>query len=904
MSFRFRSILGVAAALTTISAAPAIEAQVPTRVTLPAQPLADALRALGIQTKTNVVFNPSFVEGLQAPALNAPLNLDEALSRLLAGTGLTHQFLNERTVVLASSESKQPVSVPTSAVSDIAHRSFSLAQVDAARSNSALSVEGSEVRADESTDSAAQQRRSELDEVVVTGTQIRGVRNETSPIIVIGRTEIERSGYATVQELIDALPQNFGGGYNGVSEDGRVGSSPAAATNMESATGINLRGLGNTATLVLINGRRVAPAAYGSAVDISSIPATAIERVEVLTDGASAIYGAEAIGGVVNFILRSDYDGAETSVRFGSVTEGGLNELRVGQTLGTAWNGGSVLLGVQHYDRDALYSSERAFSRSAPEPTTLLPDVRRTSAMLSGRHRLNDALELFADGIYTSSRTQGSLVLVRPTDGERVGDMAYSADTSFTTFGTGVRYSFADDWQVSLNGTYSQQYGHGIGSGYAAYDTINKYVIWSTDLVASGSLFSLPGGDVKVALGVSYRDEDFSSFLIPQQMDRVVGRSVSAYSGELSVPVIGRDNALPLAQRIVLSAAIRHDEYSDVVGTTNPKFGVVWTPRDGLDIRGTYGTSFRAPYANELIFQRSQDTVFTYLLSSPTGDGQVPVLMRNGSKTLEPEEAESWTAGFAWRPAFLPAMELAFSYYDVRHTNKIDSPPLDLSALSRVNVYGPLLGTFSSDAEVQSYVDAVVAGGGTFVDVLGNGLSGIRHSYNIQQQNIAAVEQSGFDVSLTYGFAIGANDFNVGLNAAFIREILTSYGSGTDAADRVDTFGNPVDFRLRGNFVWTRAHWTVSGALNYWGSYEDPATIPSVPIRHWTTVDLTVRHTWDGVMAGGLLDGVSTVLSVNNLFDEDPPRVVSPGALYPAGYDGANASPLGRLIALELVKRW
>jgi iron complex outermembrane receptor protein len=278
--------------------------------------------------------------------------------------------------------------------------------------------------------------------------------------------------------------------------------------------------------------------------------------------------------------------------------------------------------------------------------------------------------------------------------------------------------------------------------------------------------------------------------------------------------------------------------------------------------------------------------------------------MRNGSKTLEPEEAESWTAGFAWRPAFLPAMELAFSYYDVRHTNKIDSPPLDLSALSRVNVYGPLLGTFSSDAEVQSYVDAVVAGGGTFVDVLGNGLSGIRHSYNIQQQNIAAVEQSGFDVSLTYGFAIGANDFNVGLNAAFIREILTSYGSGTDAADRVDTFGNPVDFRLRGNFVWTRAHWTVSGALNYWGSYEDPATIPSVPIRHWTTVDLTVRHTWDGVMAGGLLDGVSTVLSVNNLFDEDPPRVVSPGALYPAGYDGANASPLGRLIALELVKRW
>jgi iron complex outermembrane receptor protein len=905
MSFRFRSILGVAAALSAISAALAVEAQALTHVTLPAQPLADALRALGIQTKTNVVFNPALVEGLQAPALNAPLSMDEALSRLLVGTGLTHQFLNERTVVLSSSQSKQPVSVPTSAVSGIAHRSFSLAQADGARSNSTPSIEGSEVRGDESTDSAAQQRdRSEIDEVIVTGTQIRGVRNETSPIIVIDRTQIEQSGYATVQQLIEALPQNFGGGYGGVSEDGRVGASPAATTNLESATGINLRGLGNTATLVLINGRRVAPAAYGSAVDISAIPATAIERVEVLTDGASAIYGAEAIGGVVNFILRSDYDGAETSVRFGSVTDGGLNELRVGQTLGTAWNGGSVLLGVQHYDRDALYSSERAFSRSAPEPTTLLPDVRRTSAMLSGRHRLNDALELFADGIYTSSRTQGSLVLVRPTDGERVGDMAYSADTSFTTFGTGVRYSFADDWQVSLNGTYSQQYGHGIGSGYAAYDIINKYVIWSTDLVASGSLFSLPGGDVKVALGVSYRDEDFSSFLIPQQMDRVVGRSVSAYSGELSVPVIGRDNVLPLAQRIVLSAAIRHDEYSDVGGTTNPKFGVVWTPRDGLDIRGTYGTSFRAPYASELVAQSSQDVVLNYLVPSPTGGGQVPILMRSGSQILQPEEAESWTAGFTWRPAFLPGMELAFNYYDVRHTNRIVTPDLDLSVLSRLNVYGPLVRVISSDAEAQEYVDGVVAGGGAFIDLTGTGVSGIRYVYNMQQQNVAAVEQSGFDVSLTYGFAIGANNFNAGLNAAFIQEILTSYGSGTDAVDRAGTFGNPVDFRLRGTFAWTRAHWTVSGALNYWGSYEDPATIPSTPIRHWATVDLTVRHTWDGVMAGGLLDGVSTVLSVNNLFDEDPPRVVSPGASYPAGYDAANASPLGRFIALELVKRW
>src|SRR6185437_6090175 len=116
------------------------------------------------------------------------------------------------------------------------------------------------------------------------------------------------------------------------------------ATNKVDATGVNLRGLGNDATLVLINGHRVAPGnTEGNFVDLSMIPLYAVERVEVVTDGASAIYGSDAVGGVVNIILGRNLDGAETRVRYGSVTNGSTTEREVGQTVGHGWDTGSAL---------------------------------------------------------------------------------------------------------------------------------------------------------------------------------------------------------------------------------------------------------------------------------------------------------------------------------------------------------------------------------------------------------------------------------------------------------------------------------------------------------------------------------------------------------------------------------
>lgn len=152
--------------------------------------------------------------------------------------------------------------------------------------------------------SALAQEAQKLERIEVTGSSIKRVSAETSlPISVVTKEDIARSGATTVQDLVQLIPSSFGG--NVVANN--VGATGGAAT-------ANLRGLGAKYTLVLLNGRRVANFAFGNnPVDLNSIPLAAVERVEVVRDGASSIYGADAVAGVINFILRKDYQGAEVS---------------------------------------------------------------------------------------------------------------------------------------------------------------------------------------------------------------------------------------------------------------------------------------------------------------------------------------------------------------------------------------------------------------------------------------------------------------------------------------------------------------------------------------------------------------------------------------------------------------
>jgi iron complex outermembrane receptor protein len=203
--------------------------------------------------------------------------------------------------------------------------------------------------------------------IEVTGSNIPRVDGETGlPVQVITRADIERGGVQTAQDLLDRVSANQSfGSWN----DAKGVGDPRAGF-----TSASLRALGSQRTLILLNGRRLAPYALtgGQSVDLSGIPVSAIERVEVLKDGASAIYGTDAIGGVINFILRKDFRGAEISANYLAPEAGGGENWRL--SAGVGWGDLAIdkvnaFITADHFRQEPLAASAREFSRTAYLPS-------------------------------------------------------------------------------------------------------------------------------------------------------------------------------------------------------------------------------------------------------------------------------------------------------------------------------------------------------------------------------------------------------------------------------------------------------------------------------------------------------------------------------------------------------
>ena len=202
--------------------------------------------------------------------------------------------------------------------------------------------------------------------VEVTGSNIKRVEAESAlPVQTITREEITRSGVQTAAELLDRIAVNSS-----------TLNYPLAQAFADSArigfAGASLRGLGYQRTLILLDGRRLANYAHdGTAVDLGAIPLSAIERIEVLKDGASAIYGSDAIGGVINFILRNDFRGAEASAYYGDSQDGGGGEQTYSATIGwgdLAKDKFNAFATASYFHQDAMFGRERPWTASSYYP--------------------------------------------------------------------------------------------------------------------------------------------------------------------------------------------------------------------------------------------------------------------------------------------------------------------------------------------------------------------------------------------------------------------------------------------------------------------------------------------------------------------------------------------------------
>jgi iron complex outermembrane recepter protein len=294
------------------------------------------------QAHLQLLFDYNVVKGHLTQPLEGRFTPPEALRHLLADTDLEFDFVNERTLAVMQKPRTQPETKVAAADS----------KTDPPPPQPKLQIP------------SANSINTPIDMVRVTGTYLRDELPIGEEIISASRDDIEATGTATAADFLRTLPQTFGGGPN---QDTHIGQE--TLTNSGLGVGVNLRGLGARATLVLINGRRVAPSGTeGEFVDVENIPLSAIERVDILPDSASATYGADAVGGVVNFVLRDRFDGAETIARGGSGTRGDLQEYLFSQTLGTSWDGGHGLVSFEFYRRGALPAADRAYAVSDLRP--------------------------------------------------------------------------------------------------------------------------------------------------------------------------------------------------------------------------------------------------------------------------------------------------------------------------------------------------------------------------------------------------------------------------------------------------------------------------------------------------------------------------------------------------------
>lgn len=201
---------------------------------------------------------------------------------------------------------------------------------------------------------AQESPESAIEEVVVTGSHIaRGDLNSVGPVTIMTAPEIAATGVTSLEVLLQRLPSSAGFGGNQ--------GSAYWVSNGWGTPQINLRGLGINRTLVLLNGRRIVAGGTGAntSVDLSMIPVSIIERIEVLKDGASAVYGADAVAGVVNIITKKSFEGVEAAIKAGAAFEGDAEELQLDLTWGVSNDRGNLMANLSYQDAGEVYMPDR-----------------------------------------------------------------------------------------------------------------------------------------------------------------------------------------------------------------------------------------------------------------------------------------------------------------------------------------------------------------------------------------------------------------------------------------------------------------------------------------------------------------------------------------------------------------
>lgn len=854
--------LAAALATSTCIVALATPATAQTReYNIPAGSLKSALDAYVRQSGRQVVYRADQVRFARSPGARGQQTADAALAALLVGSGYTTQIDGSLVAIV-----KEGNGVAETA-------SFS-------RTGDTLG--------DSSTVDA---------EIVVTGTHIAGVE-ASSAVTTVRADDIKRAGQADLGEVVRGLPQNFAGGQN----PGIGTSQGAGNANVNGASSVNLLGMGPNATLTLLNGNRISYTGVNAAIDISAIPVVAVDRFDVITDGASAIYGADAVAGVVNIVLRHDYNGASIGARLGSSTDGGSFQQQYNGVVGRSWRSGGVMVAYDYLTNTAILARDRSYATGMTADSTLYPSLSRHSGVLTLKQELNSRLRATLDVLYKDTKTFSATGYNAATSTLADGGTVHSRSKTLSV-APSLEMDLGGSWTAKLVATYGYDKTHTNGDIYfggsrfgSSFRLYNNEAL-GVELSASGALVDLPAGPLRIAVGGGYRRTTFeveTTTLGTTSAAFETARRAGYGFAEVHMPIASPSGDHSLVRSFTLVAAARYEDNSGVGAVTTPKLGVIYEPADGLALKANWGKSFRLPtfYQQYSGYSAILLPVSGYGTTFPPGSTFLQLL--GSSPSMKPERSESWTVSAEFTPHFLPGFSGALTWFHFNYSDRVATPLLSAAGVLTNPDYANLVTLSPTEQELASLISGANLGlqnatGSTYNPARVVGI------FDDRDRNVARQRYKGINLSLKYSMDVGS-DGKLDLAAAVTwLKSKQQLGSGLPFKDLAGTIFNPPHWKSRLGISYSTPVLSISAFGNLANSVIDNRRSPFVSVGSANTIDLAAQFK--------VGSGLEVGFTVNNLFNAQPTRIATTSA-FDTPYDTTNYNSIGRFLAFSVRKSW
>jgi len=419
-----------------------------------------------------------------------------------------------------------------------------------------------------------------------------------------------------------------------------------------------------------------------------------------------------------------------------------------------------------------------------------------------------------------------------------------------------------------------------IGNEYMNAAKVKQY-----EFKASNDIYRLPAGPLAIAVGGEYREEDLQQIQSPisQSGDAVGsgGQSLSVF-GERDVRAVFAEANIPVVKSIELQLALRHDDYSDFGGTTNPKVAIRWQPNNQMLLRASYGKGFRAPGLDDLFTPQGRTNTgdsYSDPLRCPVTNSALDCNLQlsrifGGNRELKPERSTQYLAGLVFEPNNIFSLAVDYFWIELKDTIGVIGDATIFATPQFANLIrrDPPGGAFSNlPGRINAIVDTV--------------------------QNMGKVETSGIDLDMTARFpAEPWGQFTARFNSTYTLQYDFTDVLGVEhkvVGDRnpvVADVGVVSRWRYYLNLDFNRGPWGVTVAQNYFHHYLEPDISPGATSEFRKVASYAV---WDLSANYRGLRNTTLTLGVRNLFDRDPP-FTNQGATFQVGYDPTYADPAGR----------